>query len=102
MSMKQVIIKSVFIVLLFAGFINKTEAQRFYIKVRPAPVVVARPACPTRGYVWVDGDWAWQRNAYVWHAGYWAAPPRAHAVWVPGHWVGERRGSYWVRGHWRY
>ena len=37
----------------------------------PAPVVVARPACPGSGYTWVDGYYA--PNG-VWVAGYWAPP----------------------------
>ena len=37
----------------------------------PAPVVMARPACPGPGYTWVDGYYAPNR---VWIAGYWAPP----------------------------
>lgn len=37
----------------------------------PAPVVVARPACPGSGYAWVDGYYAADG---VWVAGYWAPP----------------------------
>lgn len=37
----------------------------------PAPVTIARPACPGPGYTWVDGYYA--PNG-VWTAGYWAPP----------------------------
>ena len=37
----------------------------------PAPVAVARPACPGPGYSWVDGYYA-PNGARV--AGYWAPP----------------------------
>jgi len=37
----------------------------------PAPVVVARPACPGPGYTWVDGYYAPNGG---WIAGYWAPP----------------------------
>lgn len=37
----------------------------------PAPVVVARPACPGPGYTWVDGYYAPNGG---WVAGYWAPP----------------------------
>jgi len=41
----------------------------------PAPVVVARPACPGPGYTWVDGYYA---PSGVWVAGYWAPPVVVH------------------------
>ena len=37
----------------------------------PAPVVVARPACPGPGYTWVDG---YRAPNGVWTAGYWVPP----------------------------
>src|SRR5215472_15008321 len=37
----------------------------------PAPVAVARPACPGPGYTWVDGYYA---SNGVWMGGYWAPP----------------------------
>ena len=37
----------------------------------PAPVVVARPACPGPGYSWVDGYYA---PTGAWVSGYWAPP----------------------------
>lgn len=37
----------------------------------PAPVEVARPACPGPGYTWVDGYYAPNGG---WTAGYWAPP----------------------------
>lgn len=100
--MKKKILRTVFILMMIAGAANSSFAQRFYVKVRPSIAVATRPVCPHAGYVWVEGDWVWANNAYVWHAGYWAAPPRPHAVWVPGHWVRERRGYYWIGGRWRY
>lgn len=79
------------------------NAQRIYVHVRPArPVaVVHRPVAPSRGHVWVDEEWVPQGNRYVWHGGYWAAPPRPHAVYVRGHWTRTSRGHVWVAGYWR-
>src|SRR5689334_25448155 len=49
----------------------------------PAPVVEAVPACPTPGYVWINGSWGWCDNQWVWTRGY-RGPPTywAHAT----HW----------------
>lgn len=34
------------------------------VKVHPEAPVNVRPAAPCPGYVWVDGDWVWQKNHY--------------------------------------
>jgi len=83
------------------GFSQAVDAQIFYVKIRPVAPVVARPVAPSAAHVWVEGDWIWETNRYVWHPGYWALPPKHGNVWVPGHWVHTRKGDYWVRGHWR-
>lgn len=43
----------------------------------PAPVAVARPACPGPGYVWVDGYYG---PSGVWLPGFWRAPAAAVTV----------------------
>ena len=68
---------------------------------RPARVVTVRPVAPSPRHVWVDEDWTPSGKTYVWHGGYWAAPPRPHAVWVPGHWAHRPRGYVWIPGRWR-
>lgn len=78
---------------------------QFVVRVRPARpvtrVVVRRPPAPSPAHVWVDEDWTARGGKYVWHGGYYAAPPRRGAVYVQGHWNQTRRGSVWVPGHWR-
>ncbi len=88
--------------------------------------VVARPARPGPGFVWVaprtvpggvivPGHWAYRGKPYrnkawvpghynprgKWVPGHWKTlrPPRKNAVWVPGHWS---RNGHWMEGHWRY
>jgi WXXGXW repeat (2 copies) len=75
---------------------------QFVVKIRPAgPVYRARPACPSRGHVWVGGNYAWRNNGYIYKEGYWALPPRYGTYWVEGHWKLHRRGGwFWVPGHW--
>lgn len=62
----------------------------------PETVVVAPPG---PGYVWVDGDWAWN-GGWVWVGGHWVFPPYPHAVWYRGGWVRGRHGYRRVPGHW--
>ncbi|NCD72270.1 YXWGXW repeat-containing protein [Mucilaginibacter agri] len=74
------------------------------VRVRPVhteTVVVTRPARPTPAHVWVKEEWGPRGNAYVWHGGYWAAPPRRGAVYVAGHWRNTRHGYVWIPGQWR-
>jgi len=62
-----------------------------------AHVAVVVPAAPGPGYAWVGGYWYPAGARWVWHAGYWARPPYAHA-----HWVGPRYfGHRYYRGYWR-
>ena len=100
--MKKILIKFCVLFFIAIAVVNFAEAQ-FVIKVRPAPVVVkARPAAPSRDYVWVEGDWVWQGNNYIYKEGYWARPAFRGANWIPGHWKYHRRrgGWFWVPGHW--
>jgi len=64
--------KTVAVMMLLAG--GLFAAPRVSVGIGfsvPAPVAVARPACPGPGYAWVDGYYA--PNG-VWVAGYWAPP----------------------------
>jgi len=64
--------KAVLVAMLMAG--GLFAAPRISVGIgfgAPAPVVVARPACPGPGYSWVDGYYA--PDGY-WVVGYWAPP----------------------------
>lgn len=77
---------------------------QFVVRVRPsrpARVITRRPPPPSPRHVWVEEDWVPQGNTYVWHGGYYAAPPRNGSRYAQGHWRNTRRGSVWVPGHWR-
>jgi len=97
------LIKTLLITFLFTGLTSLSNAQRFYVKVRPAVPVVVRPAHRPASAIWISGDYVWGGTnvGYVWHPGYYARPPRPRAVWVPGYWIRERRGYYWRPGYWR-
>lgn len=88
--------------LLTLGALASANAQ-IIVRVRPArpAVVVERPVAPSPRHVWVEEEWVPHGDHYVWHGGYWALPPRRHAVYVPGHWDRRGEGEIWIKGYWR-
>ena|SRR6201995_6092390 len=60
----------------------------------PAAVVVARPACPGPGYVWVDGYYAPNR---VWVPGFWRPPVVVAPRFVEPHHYAYDRGREFHR-----
>jgi hypothetical protein len=66
----------------------------------PIPVAVVQPPCPTEGYLWTPGYWAYGPAGYYWVDGVWVAPPRVGLLWTPGYW-GFVGGVYgWHAGYW--
>jgi hypothetical protein len=66
----------------------------------PAIPVYEQPPCPTEGYMWTPGYWAWGPEGYYWVPGVWVAPPRVGVLWTPGYW-GFVGGVYrWHTGYW--
>ena len=66
----------------------------------PALPVYVQPPCPTDGYLWNPGYWAYGPDGYYWVPGVWVAPPRFGVLWTPGYW-GFGGGAYlWHAGYW--
>src|ERR1700683_2515832 len=66
----------------------------------PALPVYVQPPCPTEGYLWTPGYWAYGDAGYYWVPGVWVAPPRVGLLWTPGYW-GLAGGIYgWHAGYW--
>ena len=78
-----------------------------YVEVPyPPPAALAEmvPDPPTAGLVWIDGEWRFHGEAYVWRRGGWVTPPPAShfAAWrswyrrdgrlmmAPGTWYNEK------------
>src|SRR5580658_376963 len=66
----------------------------------PALPVYVQPACPTEGYLWTPGYWAYGDAGYYWVPGVWVAPPRVGVLWTPGYW--GFAGGEWRGGHFAY
>lgn len=71
------------------------------VRIAPPPLpVYVQPPCPTPGYLWTPGYWAYGPNGYYWVQGVWVAPPRVGLLWTPGYW-GFVGGVYgWHAGYW--
>ena len=71
------------------------------VRVRPEAPVYVHPAPPSPGYVWVDGDWIWQRNHYVYRQGNYLQPRPNRSAYTGGHWQRRGHGWVWISGRWR-
>ena len=81
-------------------FLNACKTA--YVATAPSYVEVARPASPGNGYIWVNNDWAYNRQSkvYVQNTGVWEKQ-RPRKTYVAGHWEATQRGNYWVPGRWQ-
>lgn len=80
-------------------FFSSCEGS-YYVADQPVEPVYERPVAPYAGAVWVDGDWGYRGDRYVYTRGHWARP-RTNRVYIRGSWEHGARGYRWHRGHWR-
>src|ERR1700723_1250157 len=67
----------------------------------PALPVYAQPVCPTEGYIWTPGYWAYNaEGGYYWVPGVWVAPPRVGLLWTPGYWAVAGGAYAFHAGYW--
>ena len=89
--------------LLFAGLPLASSNAYVGISVAIAPPAIPvyeQPYCPTPGYLWTPGYWAYADFDYYWVPGVWVAPPRVGFLWTPGYW-GYNNGLYaFNEGYW--
>src|SRR5580700_6527051 len=52
----------------------------------PALPVYEQPPCPSAGYIWTPGYWAYGPNGYFWVPGTWVMAPQPGFLWTPGYW----------------
>ncbi len=83
--------------------VSAAHAVGVSITIAPPPLVAyEQPLCPTEGYIWTPGYWAYDdiANDYYWVQGVWVAPPRVGYLWTPGYW-GFGDGFYaFHSGYW--
>jgi hypothetical protein len=52
----------------------------------PALPVYEQPPCPSAGYLWTPGYWAYGPDGYYWVPGTWVMAPQPGFLWTPGYW----------------
>jgi hypothetical protein len=84
----------------FGIFLNSCMVG--YVATEPVYVEYTRPAPPASNYIWINGDWGYNRqnHMYVQKSGYWKKQNQKK-TYVAGHWEGSQRGKYWVPGQWQ-
>ena len=95
--------KRLFVVIAFAAtaiVFNSCGPSKYTVVEQPAPPVYERPVSPHPQYVWVEGEWHWHGDKYVYSNGYWAKP-KGHRTYVAGKWEHSGKGYYWKEGHWK-
>ncbi len=65
----------------------------------PLPVYV-QPPCPSPGYVWAPGYWAYGDDDYYWVPGTWVLAPEFGLLWTPGYWSDVDDYFVWHAGYW--
>jgi hypothetical protein len=91
------------IVTLFVVAIAATSFAQIAISVRfgpPALPVYEQPPCPSEGYMWVPGYWAWGDDGYYWVPGTWVLAPQPGYLWTPPWWGWEGGFYHFHPGYW--
>ena len=74
-----------------------------FLSINIAPPVLpvyVQPPCPTDGFLWTPGYWAYGDAGYFWVPGVWLAPPRPGLLWTPGYWGYEGAVYRFHTGYW--
>lgn len=82
--------------------VKKMDAQ-VGVSVSIAPPELpdySQPPCPTDGYLWSPGYWAYGSDGYYWVPGVWVAAPQVGFLWTPGYWGFGDGGYFWNGGYW--
>lgn len=80
----------------------KRIPDNVFVSAMPPEPSFARPPAPSPQHVWVDGEWVWQNNNFIFQPGYWVLRD-PHRQWVRGYWHQRQDGGwYWVDGYWEW
>jgi hypothetical protein len=67
----------------------------------PALPVYEQPICPSDGYLWTPGYWAYDDgDGYYWVPGTWVEPPQVGFLWTPGYWGWGTDAYLFHEGYW--
>jgi hypothetical protein len=69
----------------------------------PPPLpVYEQPLCPSEGYIWTPGYWAYDYDIddYYWVPGTWVLAPEIGFLWTPGYWGWGGDRFIFYEGYW--
>lgn len=66
----------------------------------PVLPVYEQPLCPTDGYLWTPGYWAYGEAGYYWVPGAWVPAPQPGYLWTPPYWGFEGAAYIFHSGYW--
>jgi hypothetical protein len=67
----------------------------------PALPVYEQPICPSDGYLWTPGYWAYDDDdGYYWVPGTWVEAPQVGFLWTPGYWGWGGNAFLFHEGYW--
>src|ERR1700733_12829695 len=67
----------------------------------PPPLpVYEQPLCPSAGYIWTPGYWAYAQEGYFWVPGTWEQAPEPGLLWTPGYWGWNDSAFVFNEGYW--
>ncbi len=71
------------------------------IGIAPPPLpVYEQPICPSEGYIWTPGYWAYAQEGYFWVPGTWVMAPEPGLLWTPGYWGWGDSAFVFNEGYW--
>ena len=94
---------------LFVAFVmaivSLSASAQIGISIRvgpPALPVYEQPPCPSEGYLWTPGYWAYDYDVsdYYWVPGTWVEAPQPGYLWTPGYWGWGGDRYLFHEGYW--
>ena len=97
----RICIACLFLLLASGSFGQISVGVSISANIPPPPLpVYSQPPCPTDGYLWSPGYWAFTNGEYFWVPGTWVLPPQPGFLWTPA-WWGYDGGVYGFHsGYW--
>jgi hypothetical protein len=103
----KMLVRSLLVVLSMAAYPAASYAGFWSVGISvaipPPPIpVYVQPPCPSPGYIWTPGYWAYADDDqdYYWVPGTWVYAPAPGLLWTPGYWGYENSAYLWHAGYW--
>ena len=100
--MRNLPLRSLLFALMIPALPAASSAQIILsIGFAPPPLpVYEQPVCPSEGYIWTPGYWAYAQEGYFWVPGTWEMAPEPGLLWTPGYWGWGDNAFVFNEGYW--